>query len=371
MNHLRVGLILAATAALLVLVPASALAEVRSTTFRWQIPSEAPSLEPRPPITQRFQIPETVTVSYDRDAGTLSAHLRFYDAATWQNELPETYIRLSRSCERATAVDAFAEYTRYPASEDEPEDLYSRATLTRDGYDGQATGTVAPVSDGFVVSYQHPALVGLDMRCAFFSSDRMGGPDDTDGLAEAGYLDGFEPVVLTRSNATSAFKSLLAVRYGSRFTRASTSWALCPSKEYFPDGLDGESGTAAICMAQFKSGRTWRYVSGFIEDGEDGPVFGNRPWSRTWTRKWRRQSARCARQAGVRGRVYSNDGTCPSLMLGDIAYTVKQGRRPRYAYWHGTNTAGFSKVAYYRCRSRGRTVTCTNAMGDAFRWSRT
>jgi hypothetical protein len=350
--------------------PPAAHAEVRSTTFHWQVPSEPPSLEPRPPITQRYEIPESVTLSYDPQAGKLTAHVRLYDAARWHNELPDMEMRLSRSCERATTIDASAEYRRYPATEDEPEDVFSRAALTRDGYDGSAPGTVTPVGDGFIVSFQHAALVGLDMRCAFFSSSYMGGPDDSHGLAEAGYFDGFEPVVLSRANATSAFKGLLAARYGSRFTNASKSWALGPGKEFFPDGLDGESGTAAICMAQFKSGRTWRYVSGLIEDGEDGPVFAHRPWSRTWTRRWRRQSARCVRQAGVRGRLYSNDGTCPSLMVGDIAYTVKQGGRPRYAYWHGTNTAGFEKVARYRCSSRGRTITCRNGLGDAFRWSR-
>ena len=188
---------------------------------------------------------------------------------------------------------------------------------------------------------------------------------------EPAYFDGAEPFELTKTNATSAFKRALAEYYGSRFTGASQSWALCPSQEFFPDGFDGddEAPPSAFCMAQFKSGRTWRYISVGIDQGDDGAEM-SKPYTRAWTRKWRMLGPKCLKEARVKGRVASNDGTCPALMVSDLDYAIRTHHSTRRTFWHGTNTAGFQTVARYRCRSRARTITCTNALGDAFRWTR-
>jgi hypothetical protein len=342
----------------LALAPASASASAgqRSTTFSFAAPEETPSLEPRPPVTQRIQAPRAATVTYDDTAGTLAIHISIYDAATWAR-LPETSVYAGRYCgddDWDWDIDTTAFYSP---------DVSSSATLTRAGFDGQSGGTVSRDPDGWDIAFAHPALAGLDLRCVRFATYMNG------GIGAVRHFDGFAPFKLTRANATVSFESTLKTRYGDAWEQASRRWALCPTQEFFPHGLGNDGTAAAICMAQFRSGDTWRYVSGLLEYTDDGPVL-DRPYTRKWRRAWKRRSASCARRAGVGGVIYSNDGTCPFQMVGDLAYSVERGRTPKYAYWHGTNTAGFTKIARYRCRNGGRTVTCTNAMGDAFRWKR-
>src|SRR5262249_35667075 len=162
---------------------------------------------------------------------------------------------------------------------------------------------------------------------------------------------------------TNLFKQALAKRYGNAWTRAGARWALCPSKEFFPKGLgDDRSGPYALCMAQFKSAGRWRFISQRVDQGDPDPVF-DKPFTRTWTREGRRRAPSCARLAGVHGTIESNDGTCESLMIGDLAYEVHHHLSTKRVGQHGTDLAGFDKVATYRCRSRGRTITCTNQMG--------
>jgi hypothetical protein len=186
------------------------------------------------------------------------------------------------------------------------------------------------------------------------------------------YFDGYqpvEPVQLTKRNATGLFKQQLAGRYGSAFTGASQFWVKCPSQEFFTDGFNDDGYQSALCTAQFESHGRWRLVSASINQTDDGPVMA-KPFTRTWTRRWTREGAKCASAAGVKGRISSNYGACESLMIGDLRYSVARHERIRYAYEHGTNTAGFEEVMRYRCKQHGRTITCTNKLGDAFRWIR-
>lgn len=175
---------------------------------------------------------------------------------------------------------------------------------------------------------------------------------------------------LTAANATQHFRANLARVYRRAWTRAGRRWAKCPRQQFFPRGLTGQRGPEAICMAQFRHRRRWRRVQALLEQTESGPGFRQRPFTRTWRRRWQRRGATCRRQAGVRGTISSNDATCPALMVSDLAFEVRRGRRPRRAISHGTNTAGFERIVIFRCRTRGRTIRCTNGMGDAFRWRR-
>jgi hypothetical protein len=362
-----------AVAAVALATPAVAGAAVRSATFGYDKPEQPLSLNPQPPITQQAEYPQAITVAYD-EGGAVAVHIAIYDAATWSWRLPPLTLDVSSDCDGGAAdISAGFRYTRYDGTNDDgtpTSEVDATASLTRRGFEGAAAGTVAPAPDGFDVRFEHAALAALDLRCAQISSS------SSDLWNGSGYFAGFEPFVLTESNATTAFKRLLAARYGTVFTQAGESWAVCPHAEFFPpadnddDGEYDEGLPAAICMAQFRRGRTWRYVSGRIEEGRDDAVFEPKPYSRAWTRKWRRLPAKCLRQVRVHGRAWSNDGTCPALMVSDLAYDVRRGKKPKFAYWHGTNTAGFSTVAYYRCKTRGRTVTCTNRLGDAFRWTR-
>ena len=356
-------------AGLFALVPAAGAA-VRSVALTYDRPEQPQSLNPQPPITQQAEYPQAVTVAYDDQAGTLSAHIAIYDAAYWAQELPRLELRLNASCDPTadapSVIDASFSYDRYDdidSSGNPTQTVDAHAGFQRAGYEGTAAGTIAQAPDGFEVSFQHPALVGLDqLRCV-----SVEGPER---FTQSGYFAGFEPFELTKSNATTSFKRLLTNRYRSAWTNAGRSWALCPREEFFTSGFDDDGVPAAICMAQFRHGHTWRFISASITQTEPGPVFVDKPYTRGWTRKWRRLPAKCLRQVRVRGRAWSNDGTCPALMVSDLAYTVHTGGRPRRAYWHGTNTAGFGTLASYRCHTRGRTITCTNGLGDAFRWER-
>ena len=121
-------------------------------------------------------------------------------------------------------------------------------------------------------------------------------------------------------------------------------------------------------MAEFGTRYVWRYVAATVQQGLVAPVLAREPFTRRWTRRWRRSAARCLREVRVPGRAYSNSRSCEALMISDLAFGLRTGRRARRAYWHGTNTAGFGTLAVYRCRWSGRSVTCRNALGDAFRW---
>ena len=72
----------------------------------------------------------------------------------------------------------------------------------------------------------------------------------------------------------------------------------------------------------------------------------------------------------MKGRISSNYGACESLMIGDLRYSVARHERIHYAYEDGANTAGFGQVVRYRCHQHGRTITCIDKLGDAFRWIR-
>jgi hypothetical protein len=173
---------------------------------------------------------------------------------------------------------------------------------------------------------------------------------------------------LSRANATTWFKRLLAEKYGATWSRAGVRWAKCPRQEFFPHGASGDGSAEAYCMAEFRSGHVWRYVAASVQQGLVAPVLAREPFTRRWTRRWRRSPARCLDQLRVPGRAYSNDGACEALMISDLAFGLRTGHHARRAYWHGTNTAGFGKLAAHRCRWRARSVTCRNALGDAFRW---
>jgi hypothetical protein len=361
---------IAVAAAVLAVAPAAADAAGRTVTFSYERPQQPQSLNPQPPITQQAEYPQAITVNYDDQAGTLGVHLTIYDAPTWAHTLPYLTVRLNASCDLTTdaptIIDAAFSYDRYDGTDENgnpTQTVDASAGFRRKDYEGTATGAIVPAPDGFDVTFQHSALVGLgELRCA-----RIEGPQR---FSQSGYFAGYQPFELTAENATASFKRLLADKYGAAFSGAAVSWALCPREEFFESGLDDEGTPVALCMAQFRSGPTWRYVSATVEQTEPGPVLGDKPYTRTWTRKWRKLPAKCMRQLRVRGRAWSNDGTCPALMISDLAYTVRKGGKPRRAFWHGTNTAGFQTLASYRCKTRARTVTCTSKLGDAFRWKR-
>ena len=230
---LTTALLLAALIMLTAALPAAASAQLRSITRTFAPATERPSLEPRAPLTQREELPQSITVSYDQAAGVLAAHVAIYDAALWNSRLPHMDINLGSDCENLDQVKAWAEYERYGDSDDEIENA---AVLSISGYAGQLHGTITPTPDGFDLSIPHPALAGRDLRCVEINGNLIAGPRVPEGPVLA-YFDGYqpvEPVQLTKRNATGLFKQQLAGRYGSAFTGASQFWVKCPSQESLP-----------------------------------------------------------------------------------------------------------------------------------------
>ena len=373
--------LVAAAFAVALAAPATASAQTRNVTFSYERPQQPRSLEPEPPITQQGLYPQSITVNYDEQAGRLHVQVRVFDPAPTR-DLSDVDVLLLAACPEempsytrdiGQLIDATLRYQVYRNSDGSVGEQDLLAAATRAGFNGTAHGTITATDYGWEATITNPGLAGVDADCALI---RTGG----ESWDRYGYFAGYEPFVLTEDNAAREFRRLLGERYGRAFTGASKPWAICPDEEFFPladhddDGYYDDGTPAALCMAQFKApGGQWRYVSVRLEEGEDGAVFATKPFTHTWTRKWRAMGSRCLKQAGVRGRVLSNDGSCPTRMLSDVASALKQSpKRKRIPYigWYGTNLAGFEKVARFDCRRTGRTVRCQNGLGDAWRWTR-
>lgn len=133
------------------------------------------------------------------------------------------------------------------------------------------------------------------------------------------------------------------------------AWVKCPTVERF-------SGTN-LCMSEFKVYGYWFLFLGSVEHGR-----ANVSYRHSWKRHW--HSTRCEMHAlRLPGSLMSNNmPDCPALMASDLADALRRHKHPRYAYAHGTNTAGFTRWARYRCHHSRRMIACRNGLGDAFRW---
>jgi hypothetical protein len=189
-----------------------------------------------------------------------------------------------------------------------------------------------------------------------------------------GYFKGYEPIKLTVTSATDAWAQYLTGKYGAGFSTSGRRLVRC-SKEQIWTNDDGFRET--YCEAQFKAGRTWRHVTGSVtEDGSNRLVVDSN-WSRKWQRRWHRPAG-CTRNwrdwrvDTRRVSIWSNNGGCYGDILGDIQRrALKTGGASKFSAWnHGTGTAVYPEIYRYRCRKRNHAVTCTNDMGDAFRFAR-
>ena len=160
----------------------------------------------------------------------------------------------------------------------------------------------------------------------------------------------------TSGQAHRAVKADLGVVYKARWRHASRRWALCPRAGCRPGSCSAWASSATTGAGA--SSRTTVFRSSFRARVE---------YERSWVRRWRRTPSGCARAWGVAGTIYDNDHACNGDMAGDLERAMRSGQATRRAFVHGTNTAGFGQVVDYRCHRRGVSVTCANAMGDAFR----
>jgi hypothetical protein len=164
---------------------------------------------------------------------------------------------------------------------------------------------------------------------------------------------------LTSATASAAFDSSL-IPAGAFVPKA--EGPSCPAVEHNPGLLKD----AYACMIEYRLGGAWHLVEAAVGQRHGRVEIVGKPYVSSWTRTWRQASPACVNQIGLKGSLRSNDGACDALMASDIEYAVGSGETPRYAYWHGTNTAGFDPIARYTCTKNGRDYRCVNSLGDAF-----
>ncbi len=131
---------------------------------------------------------------------------------------------------------------------------------------------------------------------------------------------------------------------------------VCPEAESF----DGH----AQCWAEFEWRRVWFFVQGSVT------VIGKAEitYAHTWRRRWRPTSGRCLSQAGLTGRLESNDGGCYAMQVQQIQMDLQAHRPVRTVFAPATDTAGFGAFTTYKCRSWNGGFQCLNQPGDGFRY---
>jgi hypothetical protein len=354
------SLVIVLMVAVLAARPMVASADVRQDSASWD-PPNVPSLDNRPPEVENNRYLDTLSIRYDDQAATLTIRTLLYAAAKWGNDLGRIEVDLGGVCDDEPVVKAvYYSGNRYVnPDQGEPYQVpESSASMQIDGYAGTADGTVAFDGKAFTTTFSHPALKSLDLRCVHVEGKDDGSRNSLGYPYEPFYLRGFGPLKLTAANATKDFKKYLA----SDFPGLRDVYAKCAN--LWTD--DSENTQNAECMAHFRVGKKYHYLSTvpLVEDDSYLITYPAGPYHRTWMRKWRKAGPKCLRTGSFRplhGVLYSNGFGCDARMADEI-YRGFTG-------WHGTGTASFLDITRYRCRKRGPTYFCQNRVGDAFRWT--
>ena len=158
-------------------VVGSASAAIRTATLTLAAPMQPPSLVPEPPIVDDTPYPDTMSVSYDDAAGSVTGAGSFFDPAYWSSnpapgldgDLPVFGFDLYTNCgtnprqptpsglDLTLGVDPGT-----PFSSDNPSTT-SGASLT--GYAGSLDGTGSFDGTNYIGTVQSPAFIGRDFRC--------------------------------------------------------------------------------------------------------------------------------------------------------------------------------------------------------------
>jgi hypothetical protein len=350
---LRVIVPLAMFAALA--LPSVASAAVRSGATEDGVVNQdtTPTLQPRPVSLEVLRS----CVTYDDVAGTVQISVT-YNGAPGEGEAARVVLYGPEACASEElfpteegSVRALDLTLRF-ADGLFPDSPHATATLT--GFDGTVTApaTVSPDGATITVTLSHPAFAHGDYRCV-----RGTGSDDGFDF----YFAGFAPIKLTAANSTTAFVDHLTRRYGAAYTNAGRTYTKCAG--VFTDADTGSQ--SAGCWAEFGTGRAWRIelVAARVEPEGFAVTMDSKPFVRKWTRRWRKAGTSCLKSWRMQGKgtLYANTGTCEA----GLAFHFYKGR----TFTGGTGSGYDPKVTSYPCKRRGRTYTCTNAMGDAIRWT--
>lgn len=357
----------ALTVAVCLVVTAQAHATVRRGSIRFPAPTNPPSFQPQVPATQQKAAVDAFTIAYDDVAGTVSATMRLHEPAFWGARTPGAGFSLDTECTQEEG-DSDVDVSDAPLlvmtfgpsrpAADEVAGDPPYAQVTRAGYEGSAQGTYSFDGTTSSATVSSPLLAGLDVRCFRFHGT------DSEPYLKGGWLSSgaqsYAPLELTRFAAEPVFEDALTRKYGTAFTGATRRYVKCST---FIQTDEDEGTQSTDCMAEFRTGRTWRYVYASVTvTSGDFQASVDRLSGRRWTRRWQRHSRRCARSWRVSGTLWSNDGVCPA----SLAFRYFRGRTST----GGTGSGAFPRITQYRCKTRRGVIECVNAMGDAMRWRR-
>lgn len=115
-------------------------------------------------------------------------------------------------------------------------------------------------------------------------------------------------------------------------------------------------GAAYQCLAEYHVGIQWHDAEALVKWRNGQPVVG-KLYRSTWTRRWEPDAASCLAKWMVSGTVSSN---IPCI---DAADAIFHGNA-----YSGTDSAYWPWLNLFKCALRAGTTTCTNTLGDAYRY---
>ena len=161
----------------------------------------------------------------------------------------------------------------------------------------------------------------------------------------------------TPREATAAFAALIASRYPDQ-----RGLRRCAPVDY--------SKTELACWAELSKGKRRRMVSATASAPDSAIVF-TRVRSRSWTRRWTPVPARVVRSFGAPGTASANSPAYDWAFLIGFAYDAfERHKLPAASVAVDGDRSGMPDAMFrFRCSLDGRLITCTNALGDALRYT--
>ena len=353
---------------LILAFPAFARADVRSGSVDDPREDTSHSLDPNPDDIS------FVSASYDTEAGSLTISARYWNTPSDPNanrSFPPLDFSLGKECDESMPLNGtFSGDASWDGGSVGDGDYVfnGSGTVQLDGFQGtmSADPTMSADHQTISVTFQNGAFIHQDWRCVSGQLDPSAHGTDTFSF----HFDGYTPAKLTPAIAAKTFTAALVTRFGKTFSKSKPRYLACPQEQF----TTLAELPSVDCAAEFRSGRTWRNVTGSVT--ADGPrlvpAIGK---VRRFLRRWSNCSKSKLRKAHLTGTLASNAGDCSTAAPAQIAATAKRRklRRTLTISSASLDQAGFATIATYRCgvkRAGGVvTTTCANKLGDSFRYT--
>jgi len=164
----------------------------------------------------------------------------------------------------------------------------------------------------------------------------------------------------TRLQLTPATELAAFLRWiSSRYPTAGGYW-VCPQAQI--------SGGEGICLAEVRVGRRLHSLHAAAKVS-GGKIILQYRYDTTWVRHWSRFSSRVIGGFDTPGAASVNSPAYDWAWLAAGAHYAWQHHRTAFSVvdFDG-DSLGFARLFRFECHVRGRTITCTNALGDSMRY---